>query len=187
MVAMLKQIISVYWQVLCFKKSPEDTPSSPVMCGIALCLTLAASLLQYQLASVVSRGSGSVFLVLLVTFIQVLLFSIYTRFVLWTNNAGRSFLQLLTCWLMMMFFLDIISSILMAVLLGISQLGLAQVINQFLQTLGIAFGIVFSIWQVTFVIHLFKVFLRKNFLVGLLIYLGWLGINYLLLMLLKGL
>lgn len=183
---MFKQIISVYWQVLCFKKSPEDTPSSAVMCGIALCLTLAAAVLQYQLASAVQAGSGSIFIVLVVTLVQVLMFSIYSRFVLWTNNATRFFFQLLSCWLMMMFFLDIISSALMAILLGISHLGLADVINRVLQTLGLAFGIVFSIWQVTFVINLFKVFLRQNFLVALLIYLGWLGVNYLLLMLLKG-
>ena len=186
MVTMLKQIIITYWQVLCFQRSPEDTPSSTMMSGIALCLALAAAILQYQLASFLTTGTASTLLILLITLVQVSLFAAYGRLVLWSNNASHHFFRLMTCWLMMLFFLDVISSLVMGLLLGVGHMGTGQTLAQFTQTLGLAFGIVFSIWQVTFIVQLYRVLTRQNFLLALLIYIGWLGVNYLFLLMIKS-
>ena len=39
--------------------------------------------------------------------------------------------------------------------------------------------IIFSLWQVTYVVNLFRAFLQQGFFVIFMVYIGWLGVNYL--------
>jgi hypothetical protein len=186
MIAMLKQIIIVYWEVLCFKRSPLTTPTSKTMLGIALCLTLFVGGLQFHLAKMINTTQVSVLTVLASLFIQIALFAFYSQIILRTQKSEKYFMQLFICWLMMLFFLDFMSSAIMGIFVGLGSLGFASSIHSVLLYFSLVLGIVFSLWQVSFIVHLFRVFLKQTVWMALLFYLGWMLINYLYLVILKS-
>lgn len=186
MIAMLKQIIVVYWDVLCFKRSPLTTPTSKTMLGIALCLTLFVGGLQLQLAKMINTTEVSFLTVLASMFIQIALFALYSRIILKVHQADKYFMQLFICWLMMLFFLDFMSSAIMGLFIGLGSLGFASLVHSALLYFSLVLGIVFSLWQVSFIVHLFRIFLKQTMWMALLFYLGWLLINYLYLVILKS-
>jgi hypothetical protein len=186
MFEMFKQIITVYWEVLCFKRSPLTTPASMMMLNIALSLILIVGVFQFQLTKLLNTTPISFFSVIGSIILQIALFAIYSRVVLKIQKADKYYMQLFICWLMMLFFLDLISSLLMCVMVGFSYFGFAAFVNSFLIYFAFVFGIIFSLWQVSFIVHLFRVFLKLSIWMGLLYYLGWLLLNYLYLIILKS-
>ena len=172
MIDILRQMTVVYWEVLSFKRLPQATPSSPLMLGIAVGLTLLTSLLK-----IVFMGADNSSV--LFTIVHIPLFALYAWFVLWTNKATGGFLQLMICWLMMLFFLNVLSSLTVGGLMTLSLLGLSNAMTNIIGTLEIILVIVFSLWQVTYVVNLFRAFLQQGFFVIFMVYIGWLGVNYL--------
>jgi len=172
MIDILRQMTVVYWEVLCFKRLPQATPSSPLMLGIAVALNLLTSLLK-----IVFMGADNSSV--LFTIVHIPLFALYTWFVLWTNKATGGLVQLLICWLMMLFFLSVLSSLTVGGLMALSLLGLSNAIANIIGTLEMILVIIFSLWQVTYVVNLFRAFLQQGFFVIFMVYIGWLGVNYL--------
>lgn len=180
-----RQILVEYWQVLCFRRLPQETPKSLLMLMIAIGLVFLALTLEYYIAQsmqVTHLSLGVLFFSLL---IQLGFIAIYTRIVLWLHQSLEYFLPFMTCWVMMMFFLDLMSSAAMGLIMAMQSLGLTKIFFISIAKFGAILGIMLSLWQVTFVVYLLMRFLKLPFWKGFLLYLGWLLMNYMYLLVLK--
>jgi hypothetical protein len=176
MMQLFHQIIDVYWRVLCFKKIPSETPNSSFMLGLGIILSICISFIQLGISNQVASLSMSLPLSIGMVFAQLGLFALYTRLVLWSQNALSEWTRLCTCWVMMLFFLDSMALLVM----------LAVQIKQVVVIFSLASGIALSFWQIIFTIRLFASILKKTNFLAFVIYLGWFGINFLFLLTIKN-
>jgi hypothetical protein len=187
MLHFLYQVFLTYWQVLCFKRSPKDTPNSILMLGVAFLLSLGITALQMGLALGIQDKPGSLLEGLIFPLVQVLLFWVYLHFILWVFNKQKFAIIIMTNWLMMLFFLDSMALLFMLLIVGIKIMSGMAALTSIMMYMSIFFGLLFSIWQVSFSVQLLKTFIEKPlFQVGFL-YLGWIGINFLLILAIKQL
>ena len=187
MMQLLHQIIDVYWRVLCFKKAPVATPHSALMLGLGILLSIIISMTQLLMSSQVASLSMSLSLSMSMVFAQIILFLLYTRLVLWSQNVLHEWIKLCTCWVMMLFFLDSMALLVMFFVYLLNAVGLLSQIKQVMVILSLASGLALSFWQIVFTIRLFASILNKSNLVAFGIYMGWFGINFLFLLTIKNL
>lgn len=180
------QIIDVYWRVLCFKKSPAETPNSSLMLWLGIMLSISISLIQLLISNQVAGLSMSLSLSIAMVFAQLGLFFLYTRLVLWSQNALTEWTKLCACWVMMLFFLDSMALMVMLFVYVLHTIGVLSQIKQVIVVLSLASGIALSFWQIVFTIRLFGNILKKSSVVAFGIYLGWFGINFLFLITIKN-
>ncbi len=178
MLKLFQQILVEYWQVLCFKRSPKDTPKSTMMVMIALALAFGAMTLEYFLARLMDVTHLSFATLCFSLLVQIGLITVYIRIVLRVHQNTSDFLPFFICWLMMMFFLDSISSLVMASIIGFQFLGITKILSISLLSMGMVLGIMLSLWQVTYLVYLLIHFLKLPFWQAFIYYLGWLLINY---------
>ncbi|NDH08936.1 MAG: hypothetical protein EBY16_04865 [Gammaproteobacteria bacterium] len=186
MIQLFHQIIDVYWRVLCFKKSPFETPHSAFMLGMGVLLSICVSMAQLFISNQLAGLSLSLALSIGMILAQLGLFLLYSRLVLWSQNALDQWIRLCTCWVMMLFFLDGIALLVMLLVYLLNVLGLLSHIKQVMVVLTLASGIALSFWQIVFTMRLLMSILKKSSLVALGIYLGWFGINFLFLLSIKN-
>ena len=185
MINFFKQIFQVYTEIVFFKRPPVNSPESIMMLCIAFFLANVMTLLHLMLNSWIGQMTVSMNLSLFMAMFQILLFLIYMRLVLWSQNLLSVWIKMCTCWLMMLFIFDLLGLTLAIFILGFSLLDVLTFIKPLLGWVGIIAGMVFAIWQVFFTMHLFKELLCKSIFFVLMIYIGWLGLNVLFIMLFK--
>jgi len=186
MIQLFHQIIDAYWRVLCFKKSPFETPHSAFMLILGLMLSVCVSIAQLFISNQLAGLSLSLVLSIGMILAQLSLFLLYSRLVLWSQNALDQWIRLCTCWVMMLFFLDSMALLVMLVVYLLNALGLLSQIKQVVVVLSVASGIALSFWQIVFTIRLLMNLMKKSSLVAVGIYLGWFGINFLFLLSIKN-
>jgi hypothetical protein len=184
MIKVLKQILTTYFEVATFKRSPLDTPSNRFMLGISAGLVLLANLCQILMVMLLTRGLVSIAVsemlhsmgyMLLSTMAQILFFALFVRVVLHYHRASTYFYQFMICWLMMLFFIEVVPSLVMLLfklLLLVVNLSLDSISSALL-----VISLVLAIWKVSFMVHLFRVVLDKTFLYALMLCLAWFAIN----------
>lgn len=185
MINFLKQIFMVYGEVVLFKRAPANTPQSTLMLWMSIFLASFISFLQLWLSSSFGKLPIPMSISLWMAIFQLGLFLGYMRLVLWSQNALDVWVQLCTCWLMMLFLLDLAAFSFSLVVLGLSWVGITTYIRPLLGWLGIITGLMFSIWQVFFTLKLLKELIQKPMLFAVMVYIGWLGINFLMVILFK--
>ena len=181
MMPLLKQMIDVYWSMLCFKRSPLDTPDSRMMLLIAFGLSLFTSLAQLSISYHLGKVSLPFWASMGMILIQLILAFAYTRFILWTQNKLASWQKMITCWVMMLFILDSFACLFMLIIFVLHALGCIVVLQKAIILLSIVVGIVLSFWQIAFSIRLYRVFMNQTIWFAVGVYLGWFGLNFLLL------
>ena len=181
---LLYQIVFEYWQVLGFKRSPLATPNSPLMLGIGILLALLAAGMKYYFNGFIGTMHFSLGVFCLALVFEFVLMAMYIRAVLWMHQAQDNFLAFMTCWVMMMFFLDTIMIFTMGCSMGLQALGLIQYSSVSFMMIATIIGLVLSLWQIIYVVYLFKSFIKCPIWQGMVFYLGWLLINYLYILLL---
>ena len=184
MIKVLQQILTTYFEVATFKRSPLDTPSNRFMLGISAGLVLLANLCQILMVMLLTRGLVSIAVsemlhsmgyMLLSTMAQILFFALFVRVVLHYHRASTYFYQFMICWLMMLFFIEVVPSLVMLLfklLLLVVNLSLDSISSALL-----VISLVLAIWKVSFMVHLFRVVLDKTFLYALMLCLAWFAIN----------
>lgn len=187
MLHFLYQVFHTYWQVLCFKRTPKDTPHSFIMLGIAFLLSMGITALQMGLALGIQDKPGSVLEGMIFPLVQVALFWCYLQLILWAFNKQQHALVIMTNWLMMLFFLDAMGLLFMLLIVAIKVIGGVAALTSIMMYMGIVVGLIFSIWQVSFSVQLLKIYLEKPLIQIGLLYLGWIGINFLLILSIKRL
>lgn len=181
MIPMFKQMIEVYWDTLCFKRSPIDTPDSSVMLGLAVILSLLMSLGQLSLSYHLGKVSMPFWASMSMVVLQLILAFAYLRFILWTQNKISSWQKMMTCWVMMLFLLDGFAFLFMFMIWILHALGIIVSLQKLIISLSIVVGIVLSFWQISFSIRLYRIFLQQTIWFAVGVYLGWFGLNFLLL------
>jgi uncharacterized membrane protein len=186
MMQLFHQIIDVYWRVLCFKKSPSATPHSALMLVLGMLLSVGISLSQLLISNQVAPQTMPLGLSISLIFVQLSLFLLYARLVLWSQNALGEWVRLCTCWVMMLFFLDSMALMVMLLVYALNLLGVLSLIKQIMVVLTLISGIMLSVWQIVFTLRLFASILNKSNLMAFAIYMGWFGINFLCLVAIKN-
>lgn len=187
MLHFLHQVFFTYWQVLCFKQNPKNTPNSLLMLGVAFLLSMGITALQMGLALGIQDKPGSLLEGLLFPLVQVGLFWVYLQFILWVFNKQKYAITMMTNWLMMLFFLDSMALLFMLFIVAIKLIGGVAALTSIMMYISMFFGLFFSLWQVSFSVQLLKTFIEKPILQAGLLYLGWIGINFLLILAIKQL
>lgn len=181
MMPLLKQMINVYWDMLCFKRSPLDTPDSSMMLYIAVGLSLLMSMAQLSLSYYLGKVALPFWVSIGMIIIQLLLAFGYTRFILWTQNKLYHWQKMITCWVMMLFLLDGFAFLFMLMIFTLHAMGFVVVLQKAIIFLSIVVGIVLSFWQISFSIRLYRIFMNQTIWFAVGVYLGWFGLNFLLL------
>jgi hypothetical protein len=192
MIKVLQQILMTYFEVATFKRSPLNTPSNRFMLGISFGLVLLANLCQILMVMLLTRGlisipvsemMNSMGVMLLSTIAQILFFALFVRLVLQYHRLTTYFYQFMICWLMMLFFIEVVPSVVMLffkLLLLATHLSLDSISSALL-----VISVVLAFWKVSFMVHLFRIVLDKTFLYAFLVCLIWFAINALILFLFR--
>lgn len=181
MMLLLKQMIEVYWNMLCFKRSPLDTPDSSMMLSIAVGLSLLMSLGQLSLSYSLGKVSLPYWASICMIVIQLMLAFGYTRFILWTQNKLNCWQRMITCWMMMLFMLDGFAFLFMLMIFLLHTMGFIVILQKAIIFLSVFVGIILSFWQISFSIRLYRIFMNQALWFAVGVYLGWFGLNFLLL------
>jgi hypothetical protein len=187
MIALLKQMIDVYWNMLIFKRSPLNTPDAPMMLGIAVALSLIVSGVQLVLSYSLGKMTIPFWASILLIIAQIGLAFAYVGFILWTQNQLTVWRKMMTCWMMMLFQLDGLALLFMFFILALNLFGWMVVLQKGIIVLSLIVGLLLSFWQVTLSVRLYQIFLQKTMLFAFAVYLGWFGVNFLFLMTFKTL
>jgi hypothetical protein len=184
MIKILQQILMTYFEVATFKRSPLNTPSNRFVLGISFGLVLLANLCQILMVMLLTRGQMSIpvsemmnfmGLMLLSTIAQILFFALFVRLVLEYHRLTTYFYQFMICWLMMLFFIEVVPSVLLLffkLLLMVRHLNFEGISKALL-----VISVVLAFWKASFMVHLFRVVLDKTFLYAFLVCLVWFSMN----------
>ena len=181
MIVLLKQMIEVYWDMLCFKRSPLDTPDSSMMLYIAVALSLLMSFGQLSLSYHLGKVSLPFWASIGMIVIQLMLAFGYTRFILWTQSKLHHWQKMISCWVMMLFMLDTFAFLFMLMIFVLHLMGFVVFLQKSIIFLSIVVGIILSFWQIALSIRLYRIFMNQTLWFAIGVYLGWFGLNFLLL------
>jgi len=160
------EMLKVYAQVVVFKRSPNNTPSSSLLMGLALVMVFILTAIQLSIAHALSWQQYAFLL------LDMGLLALFLYLVLYVLRRPQDFIPMFTVWLMFVFYLNLMLVASMLVVLGLKTFMTGAGMVFLILTMGL------SLWSIAFMIYLFASFFTPVVWQAVLIYLVWILLHF---------
>lgn len=175
---MIKQLIIIYWRIVLFQETPENTPYSPILMGlsaIVLALLFMAqwSFSQFDHANDLCITIGSAISL-------ILSFIIYTYAILFLRGLSARWIQTTTCLFCTHILMRVIASPLFLIEPYLSShTHLKNPLLLFIGVIYLFISLGLSVWQFVVTVHIYKYALNTTSIQSVLAAFGLIAVNLL--------